>query len=414
MNFRRLFAKNRTTSQKRMESRRSMTVETLDTRALLTGDIGIGNFATGESVMRFDVNRDSFVTSNDALRVINEIDRGGVREVRGIRQAEAFDSNADGWVTAADALVVVNHVGRHGNTEIGLRDLLGDRRQLVSEEQRDNFRQLFTDLNALRRESDVTPQQIMELLGSVATAFEDANLPSQESVQQLVDTVTAAVDDGELSAEEIDQVSSDLGVVLESANISQEEAQALAQNLRSVFEASGVDREDVGVILGDLQAIVTEFRDGDQGISDVQRENIRDLLSDLRSIAADSDVTVDQLQQLRSNIRAALENATQPDLFLVLGLARDARAAFADGELSDEEQATLSSGLDAVLESASISQSDRDLILADIEALIDSSGITIDDLQTIAQDLIQIRGEFAGNRPRFGGGFRDLIGGFRS
>ncbi|MEO1526465.1 MAG: dockerin type I domain-containing protein [Planctomycetota bacterium] len=381
----------------RKQTRRSVTVQTLDERALLAADV-----SAGETMLRYDINNDSAITSNDALRVINHLDREGPIEVADSPEAESFDSNRDGRVSPFDALVLINHISQHGAREIGLRDLLGEREPLIGEEQRDNFRQLFTHLNGLRRGSEVTPRQIMELIDSVATAFEDATLPSEESVDQLIESVRVAVHDGELSESEREQLATGIRGVLASANISEEDAQTVADNLRGILDASGVEREDVATILGDLQEIVTEFGDRDPLVGETQRENIRGLLQQLTDLVATSDITLDQIRQLRSNIRVALENASEPNPFLVFGLARDARAAFADGELSEAERATLSSGLDSVLESADVSEEHRDAILSDIESLIDSSNLTLDDLQAIAEDLVGI-----GSRPS--GGFFDWL-----
>jgi hypothetical protein len=67
----------------------------------------------------FDVNNDSRVTANDALMIINELDRRAGRELpvdRVLRQinvvARYADTNNDGRVTALDALIVINRLNR--------------------------------------------------------------------------------------------------------------------------------------------------------------------------------------------------------------------------------------------------------------------------------------------------------------
>ena len=169
-----------------------------------------------------------------------------------------------------------------------------------------------------------------------------------------------------------------------------------------IIEASNVDQEDVQVIVQDLQAIYLEFQNREPLVSETQRENLNTLREDLSSIRADSEVTPEQIQQLRMDLNALVEGATRPDPWLVVQLARNSRAALADGEISQEERELLAADFDAVLESANISQSQRDTVIADIEAIVEASGVTAEDLQTIAEDVRAIRTEFQNNHDRPG------------
>ena len=179
-----------------------------------------------------------------------------------------------------------------------------------------------------------------------------------------------------------------------------EDAQAVAESVRSIVDASGVDQEDVQVILTDLQAIFTEIQNRDSILSETQRDNIHTLLSDLRAIRSESEVTPEQFEQVRSSLSALAEGATRPDRLLMLELIRDGREALSDGELSDTEREQLALGPDAVLESANIPEAERDAVIANIESIINTSGLTPEDIQTIAVDISAIRTEFLNNHER--------------
>ena len=188
--------------------------------------------------------------------------------------------------------------------------------------------------------------------------------------------------------------------MLESANISVEDAQAVADSVRTIVHASGVDQEDIQIIVADLQAIFEEFQNRETVVSATQRENISTLVSDIMAIRSESEVTPEQIEELRSSLSDMTEGATRPYRSLVLQLLRDARTVRSDGEISDPEREQLASGVSAVLESANISQAEVDAVFEDIESIIDASGITREDIQTIAEDVNAIRTEFWNNHDR--------------
>ncbi|MFK8113949.1 MAG: cadherin-like domain-containing protein [Rubripirellula sp.] len=69
---------------------------------------------------RFDVNRSGDVSALDALVVLNEMSRGGIRDLETPTSDDQvgkfyFDSNADRRISALDALVVINEMTRRSN-----------------------------------------------------------------------------------------------------------------------------------------------------------------------------------------------------------------------------------------------------------------------------------------------------------
>ena len=164
-----------------------------------------------------DVNTDGAVTAADALEVINDLGQNGSREVDGESVARLRDTNRDGTVSSMDALTVINHMNRNGARTIDLRDLMGQRGDLISDAQKENVRQLLEDLNAIRADRMLRRSKSLSSLTTWRRSSENATPPSEESVSQLVENTRDAADDGEFTPEELARLASDVQVVLESA-----------------------------------------------------------------------------------------------------------------------------------------------------------------------------------------------------
>ena len=70
--------------------------------------------------VNLDANSDSFITTNDVLQIINDLNENGGRRLPvGHQGATFFDVNRDGHATAIDALVLINFLSRtiHGSAE---------------------------------------------------------------------------------------------------------------------------------------------------------------------------------------------------------------------------------------------------------------------------------------------------------
>jgi hypothetical protein len=99
---------------------RSLSAERLETRAMLAAD---ALSAWQNPALPPDVNADGYVTAMDALRIVNELNAGGARQLAsspaptitrfsfmaaGEPQTNYYDVNGDGYLTASDALAVFN------------------------------------------------------------------------------------------------------------------------------------------------------------------------------------------------------------------------------------------------------------------------------------------------------------------
>jgi hypothetical protein len=137
-------------------------------------------------------------------------------------------------------------------------------------------------------------------------------------------------------------------------------------------------------------------------ISEVQRDTVQTLISNVVAMRSESQVTAAQIAQLHSDLAAPVNGVTRSDRSLVVQWVRDSWAARRDGELSEEEHDLLAADVDAILESANISQTKRDAVFADVDSIIDSSSVTEKDLETIGDDPNAIRTEFQNNHNRPG------------
>lgn len=137
--------------------------------------------------------------------------------------------------------------------------------------------------------------------------------------------------------------------------------------------------------------------------TEAQQENIKQLQADLAAIKAGSEVTPEQIEALKKSLNALVSGATKPDPALVEKLATELAEAKADGELTTAELLRLSQDLEAVFNSAGISQAELEKALNDIQKILLASGVDKSDVQTIMNDLKKIAAEAksnAGSRPR--------------
>lgn len=95
-------------AEQRHVGRRRLRLETLETRRLLAGDVLRQNIVDPE-----DANGDGVPTAQDALAVINELNRGDNPDPA---DAPRTDVNGDGRVTALDGLLIINRLNAGRST----------------------------------------------------------------------------------------------------------------------------------------------------------------------------------------------------------------------------------------------------------------------------------------------------------
>lgn len=369
---------------------RVLAAEFLESRLVLT----VGPTA---ALVALDTNCDHWVTPADALTVINALHAQAARGGDTSTPRAALDVNGDGQLSPRDALQVINHLNRPGAGRTNLKGTWDGWGSHISDTQKENIRQLFGDLNAMRAESQVTSEQIVKLRDDLHAMLNGATAPSEESVTQLRTDLQAAMADDELSPREKATLANDMQDVLASAQIPVEEFQAVVGDLRAIVEASGMTSDDLQLIADDLRAIQDEFIN-QHPISEQQQANIQQLADDLQALRDTSHVSPEQLMQLGDDLRAVADGAQPPDPVTVVTLAHDFRAALADRKISDAERLLLVEDVTAVLESAGVPTAEIDAVAEDVTGIIEATGVTSEELQAVVDDLFAIGQEFLNSR----------------
>lgn len=130
----------------------------------------------------------------------------------------------------------------------------------VSDQQKKNIEVLKTDLNAIKSNSEVTPEQKDALKNSLMTLAEGTTKPDAALVESLANNLSNALADGNLSSAEKARLATDLQKVMNSANIPVAEVNAAIADATAILQASNIDRADVELIVKDLKAIADEAK----------------------------------------------------------------------------------------------------------------------------------------------------------
>ena len=130
-------------------------------------------------------------------------------------------------------------------------------------------------------------------------------------------------------------------------------------------------------------------------ISPTQAANIQKLVTDLQAIRATSTVTPDMVKQLVKDTAILLEGSTKPSSASVSTLITDFQNFTADGKLTVLEKAKLQKDLNQVLTEANIPKAEVAAVVDDVQVIIDASGVTASDVQTIYGDIVDIVTEAA-------------------
>jgi hypothetical protein len=134
-------------------------------------------------------------------------------------------------------------------------------------------------------------------------------------------------------------------------------------------------------------------------VSAAQRVNIQKLVNDLKKIQANSGVTTDQIDALKTDLAAVAQVATKPSKELVKTLMTDLKAASADKSISTLEQLQLAADVQAVLVSANVPLDLALAVVVDTQAIVTASNVTTADVKLITADLKAIVNTFRAAHP---------------
>ncbi len=122
--------------------------------------------------------------------------------------------------------------------------------------QQQNLAKLKSDLEAIYKNSAVTPQQKQAVAQDLQKILATANKPSQASVQALANDLATILADKKITPTEALRLTQSVSAVLSSANISQQDAQKVAADVKTLLKATNATQAQAQVIVQDVQAIV--------------------------------------------------------------------------------------------------------------------------------------------------------------
>jgi len=164
-------------------------------------------------------------------------------------------------------------------------------------------------------------------------------------------------------------------------------------------------------------------------MEDDQVNNVNDLLADLNQIKSESEVTSDQVVQLRTDLSALIKAAVSKEDVeaFVQGLQTalddgelseeekeqlladlageevatfvdDLKAAMEDGEVDLQEALGLRQDIQAIRETSTVPPELVEAVKSDIEEIKEASHVDYPDVKTVAEDIRTIKREFEENR----------------
>lgn len=121
-----------------------------------------------------------------------------------------------------------------------------------------------------------------------------------------------------------------------------------------------------------------------------QQENIEKLIADLKAIKEKSELTEDQRETLKNDLKSTLQDFQKPDEEAVDKFVADLSETFSDGSIGPREIILLQQDIYAILNSANISDEQIDVLKEDFQEIGESSNISQEDLETLWNDIVQI------------------------
>jgi hypothetical protein len=375
-----------------------------------------GDTSTPLHVVALDVNADGALSPLDALMVVNQLNRasqGASGEAPADTIRRLLDVNADGSLTSMDALAVINRLNVRGSGRILLEELIGVGDRGLSELQRTNLRDFFSELNAFRRRAEITPEKVTALLNAVTDILEDFTLPTQQQLDELVRGFLTAASDNTFSLFESMRLLSGVRSFLQNSNITVTEIDNLLRAVGDIVRAPGLTAEDLQQIGNQVLALIQEFREG-LDLNDDQRDAVRQLLTDVSTLVSAVQVSPEQLQALQTSFANLFPEAATPALDPIVSFITDWREARLDGTVDDAEGQTLADGLVAILNSANLPPSAWASLIDDVSAVIHEARLSDSDLEPILEDVAAIGDAFQATGLRLLTQIADLWRRFRS
>ena len=117
------------------------------------------------------------------------------------------------------------------------------------------------------------------------------------------------------------------------------------------------------------------------------------LPADLAAIKANSAVAAEQTKLISQDLTAAAQGATKPAPSSIAKLTTDLAAAVAEKPLTAVERSRLAQDLNAALNSVGVQQLQMQAIIADVQAILQVSGLNRSKAVAVADDVKLIAAE---------------------
>lgn len=369
---------------------RGFAVERLENRSLLAMDMA----AAGQLVAK-DVDGDGSIAPLDALQVINQLNVTGIAALPADSdqgplaiRLRRLDADGDSHLTPRDALIVINDLNLAGPRAITLGDLQNSRLANVAAPAHRLLEQLFQDVNAVRANGNVTPRQVVDLVGDVIAALDGAVAPSDESLTTLIDDLHTAEEDGQLTSQEMALLTADLSTVMQEANVPAEEIQAVVDDLNELTNAPGIANTAILAIARDLRLLADNL--GNNHPVNVTAGKIEKLVTDIAAIRTAGSYTTDQLLALRNDVAAFTPTGTLPSEETTRKFLDDFLAATSDSQMTFDEKLQLADDAVAALQSAGITIGNWDQAMNVLREIAQDGGFGDPAVDTIVEQVTAI------------------------
>ena len=136
-----------------------------------------------------------------------------------------------------------------------------------------------------------------------------------------------------------------------------------------------------------LICVPAMFASAQTGPSGAVKKDVEKLVQDIKLDAANSSVTPQQIQQLKTDLLAATANAHKPDPAAVTALKSTLLAIKQSGTITNAQKALVAKEIADVLTSAGVSVAAAQAVMNDLIAIWNATNLTQTQLMQLAMDV---------------------------
>lgn len=267
-----------------------------------------------------------------------------------------------------------------------------------TEQQLENLAKLYSDLEQIKSESEVTEEMVDQLEESLIALSEQLQ-SDPDAYAAFVEAIALARADGRLSWTDLLLLLDNFYAFVNASGVTYDDLSTIMGDLEAILDASQVDRADVAQIMNDISAIFREAYANSQlpKPSPEQMANLQQLASDLNQIRAESQLTPEDRAAHIQMLRSMADNPPSEEALNMLFAGIETLAA--DGRISLIDTLRLLDNVWVVLNSAGVTTDELREAVADTRELLAKRNIDREDIRMIVEDLEAIVREFFSNFP---------------